>query len=168
MKTVLLFRHGKSDWHADYSHDHERPLAARGRRAARAMGRWLTETGPAPDYVVCSTAVRARQTFSHAEKSGHWGVSAEYERRLYGAMPMDLLECIRGTHDDCTVLMLVGHQPTWSETTALLAQVPVMHFPTATMARVDLRIGCWLDAEFGCGSLAWLQRPKQLPAAYCS
>ena len=41
MKRLLVFRHGKSDWDADYGVDFERPLALRGQKAARTMGRFL-------------------------------------------------------------------------------------------------------------------------------
>jgi len=73
MKTVLLFRHGKSDWYADYDWDHNRPLAKRGRKAARAMGRWLAETGPLPESIVSSSAKRAQQTLKRARKAGATG-----------------------------------------------------------------------------------------------
>ena len=61
-RTVLLFRHGKSDWNASYGRDHDRPLNTRGKRASRAMGNWLANTGPLPELVLCSTAIRARST----------------------------------------------------------------------------------------------------------
>ena len=41
MKSVILFRHGKSDWGANYDHDHERPLSKRGIRDAKKMGKFL-------------------------------------------------------------------------------------------------------------------------------
>ena len=49
MKTLLLMRHAKSDWDADYGPDHDRPLNERGLRSARLMGRVLAEEGLVPD-----------------------------------------------------------------------------------------------------------------------
>ena len=46
--------------------NHERPLAKRGRRDAPLAGRWLGEAGWVPDAVVCSTARRARETWTLA------------------------------------------------------------------------------------------------------
>ena len=37
-KRLLLFRHGKSDWAADFDSDHERPLAKRGRQGRQNDG----------------------------------------------------------------------------------------------------------------------------------
>ena len=162
MKTVLLFRHGKSDWYAQYGHDHERPLAARGRRASDAMGRWLAGHGPLPDRILCSTAKRARQTCRRAAAAGGWTAPVTYHRSLYGAMPETLLEFIRIQPDTANCVMLVGHQPTWSMTCELLSHESAGRFPTATMACVTLPLKSWADAEFGAGTLAWLQRPKEL------
>ena len=37
MKSILLFRHGKSDWNASYKRDHDRPLSKRGVKAAKII-----------------------------------------------------------------------------------------------------------------------------------
>ena len=162
MKTVLFFRHGKSDWDADYDYDHNRPLAKRGRKAARAMGQWLAEKGPLPDSIVCSTAKRARQTLKRARKAGAWEASVRYTSDLYGAYPTTLLETMQGEPDTTSVLMLIGHEPTWSETIERLASVEIDHFPTAAMARIDLPFTTWREAAFGQGTLIWLQKPREL------
>ena len=162
MKTVLFFRHGKSDWDADYGSDHSRPLAKRGRKAARAMGQWLAKTGPLPDSIVSSTAKRAKQTLKRAQKAGAWDAPARFTRDLYDAYPSDLLEIMRREPDTTTVLMLVGHEPTWSETIEALSDAKFVHFPTAAMARIDLPIDTWRNAAFGHGALIWLQKPREL------
>lgn len=160
MKTVLFFRHGKSDWDADWNTDHERPLARRGRKAAKVMGRLLAEIGPTPDSVVCSSAMRARQTLERAHKAGGWNAAVRVTNDLYGASPADLLETIRREPDTTRVLMLVGHEPTWSETIEDFVGRDVEHFPTAALARVDLALDAWREAAFGRGSLVWLHRPR--------
>ncbi len=162
MKTVLLFRHGKSDWDADYGSDHSRPLAKRGRKAARAMGQWLAQKGPLPDSIVSSTAKRAKQTLKRAQKAGAWNAPARFTRDLYDAYPSDLLAIMRREPDTTNVLMLIGHEPTWSETIEELSNEDVYHFPTAAMARIDLPIDSWREAAFGRGTLVWLQKPKTL------
>ena len=160
MKTVLFFRHAKSDWDADWGTDHERPLASRGRKAAKAMGRLLAETGPLPERIVSSSATRARQTLKRAPKAGQWNAPVRFTDDLYGASPSDLLETICREPDTTEVLMLVGHEPTWSETIEDFVGHDVGHFPTAALARVDLDISSWREAAFGHGTLVWLRRPR--------
>ena len=166
MKTLLLFRHGKSDWGADYSHDHDRPLAPRGRRAAASMGAWMADTGPEPDLILCSTALRARKTCELAIAAGRLRVPVRLERGLYGATCDDLLHFMKSTHNEVNTLMLIGHQPTWSETASLLSKAPIGHFPTAAMACVELFTDHWKDAAFGQGRLLWLRVPADLPSEY--
>ena len=35
MKSIILFRHGKSEWNIEYDTDHNRPLASREIKAAK-------------------------------------------------------------------------------------------------------------------------------------
>ena len=165
-KSVLLFRHAKSDWKATYNQDHDRPLNPRGERASRAMGRWLAEIGPLPDLILCSTAVRARSTCLLAHEAGGWTADVQYERGLYHAVPEDLIRYLQEVSHEAQTLMLVGHQPTWSMTTALLSGQPVTEFPTASMARVDLQIKGWDRSAPGMGKLIWHQFPKRLSESY--
>src|ERR1700761_5387448 len=64
-RQLVLLRHAKSDYPEEVP-DHDRPLAKRGRRDAPVVGRWLAESGHVPDAVVCSTALRARETWELA------------------------------------------------------------------------------------------------------
>ena len=62
MKTLWLLRHAKSSWDDPGVADHDRPLAPRGRKAAKRMRRWASEHRVQPELVLCSSAVRARAT----------------------------------------------------------------------------------------------------------
>ena len=160
MKTLIFFRHGKSDSDADQGVDHERPLARRGREAARTMGRFLGLANLAPDSAVTSSAVRAQTTLELAREAGQWRCPVRVTRALYEATPAAVLREVREERDASSVLLLVGHQPTWSETVSLLAGGGSVRFPTAAMARVDLDVDSWKSAEFGTGELVWLVPPK--------
>ena len=67
-RELLVLRHGKSDWTTDAPTDFERPLAPRGRKAAKRMGQWLRQNKLLPDHIVSSTAKRAKQTTLRACK----------------------------------------------------------------------------------------------------
>ena len=162
MKTVILFRHGKSDWDANYGADHERPLAKRGIRAAKAMGRWLRQTDQVPDYFCASSAVRARTTLALACEAGAWEGQLHIRPELYDASVSEYLEVIRSTPEEAQRVLLAGHEPTCSMTTSLLSGGGLVRFPTATMARIDLDIESWEEIGSWPGFLVWFMPPKFL------
>lgn len=163
MKTLLFLRHGKSDWDAGHAHDAERPIKKRGRKDARRVGRFLARTDQLPGLILCSPALRARQTLEHAGLGGGWPeIDIRVTDALYEAVPEALLAEIRAAPDDVDVLMLVGHEPAWSETVGRLVGGAQVRMPTAAVARVDVDAARWQDAAFGRGTLAWLLPPRLL------
>lgn len=160
MKTVIFFRHGKSNWEADYDHDHDRPLAKRGKKAALKMGCFLAEIDQVPDVAVTSTAVRAQETLRRAAEAGGWLCPVQENEALYGATLSTILDVIRKMPEEITSLMLVGHEPTWSDMVAALIGGGDVLFPTAAMARVDVEVDAWKDVEMGDGQLVWFVPPR--------
>ena len=61
IKKLLILRHAKAAWPLGVD-DHERPLAQRGHNEAPLIGRWMVEQGHIPDFILCSSALRTRQT----------------------------------------------------------------------------------------------------------
>ena len=52
MLSIIIFRHGKSDWDAIYDKDHNRPLSKRGIKEAKKMGNYLKQINQIPDVVI--------------------------------------------------------------------------------------------------------------------
>src|SRR5207247_5287517 len=90
-KRLLLLRHGKSSWDDPGIADHDRPLAPRGRRAAKSMGEHLRRESIRPVLVLCSSAVRARETLDAVAPTGEVRIEPE----LYGAPWDELLDRLR-------------------------------------------------------------------------
>ena len=110
LRRLVVLRHAKSAW-PDGVPDHERPLAPRGRRDAPAAGRALVEADCLPDLALCSTAVRARQTWELA--SAQWGTPppVRQDPRLYAADVTDLLRVVHEVSPEVETLLLIGHNP---------------------------------------------------------
>lgn len=160
MLSLILFRHAKSDWDAQYATDHERPLANRGKEAARAMGRMLSRTQQIPELAVSSSALRARDTLHLASRAGHWRCPMRIESALYEGSPSSVLGWIKGLEEGPQCLLLTGHEPTWSELAGRLIGKGTIRVPTAAMLRIDFQIEAWQQIEFGSGELRWLLPPK--------
>lgn len=162
MKTIVLFRHAKSDWDAEYGHDHDRPLADRGYKGARKMGRFLVTSGLSPDHALSSTALRARQTLAIAAEYGGWSGEATITEALYGATADGMIEQIRTMPEAAQTLVVVGHEPTLSSTVSRLIGGGRVEMKTATMARIDVDVARWADVAPGRGVLAWMLPPGAL------
>jgi phosphohistidine phosphatase len=159
MRRLILFRHGKSDWDADFRSDHERPLNGRGTRAARLMGKLLARTGELPALVVASTATRATTTAQLAIKSGNWDVEFHREQALYAASVSSMLGYIRRLPEGHGSVMLVGHEPTWSGLVSAFTGANV-RVPTAAMVCMRFSSGRWADVNLARGELLWLLKPR--------
>ncbi len=157
MRTLVLMRHGKSDYPPGVP-DHERPLAARGIREAALAGDWLRENVPAIDAVLCSTAVRTRETLDRT------GVDAptRYLDSLYGAAPGTMIGEINRVDESVGALLVVGHEPTMGEVALGLAgpggdrdaaERIYQKFPTSAVAVLRVS-GLWAALELSGAELA--------------
>ncbi len=165
MKTILLFRHGKSDWGADGATDEDRPLARRGRKAAASMGALLRRLDQVPDRVLTSPAVRARDTVERAARAGRWSCPIEVVPAFYGGGPADVLQRVREEADETSSLLLTGHEPTWSQLASELIGGGTVRFPTAALFRADFEGESWTSVAPGRGSLVWFLVPRLVKAA---
>lgn len=162
MKTLLVMRHAKSDWGSPSGDDHERPLAARGVRAARRMGSFLADAGYIPQMVISSTAVRARTTAELAFEAGGWECPIVTMADFYASDPDRVLDVVRETEDDVERLLIAGHEPTWSTLVTWLIGGGRVRMPTAAVACLDLKHGRWIDLAPATCELRWLITPKAL------
>ncbi|WP_457665176.1 SixA phosphatase family protein [Thiolapillus sp.] len=159
MKRLILFRHGKSDWDASFAKDHARPLAGRGVRAARQMGKLLSRASQVPDLIISSTAVRARTTAETAMEAGRWPARLQLSDELYASTPSRVLLLLQQLPNDLPSVMLVGHEPTWSGLVSHFTGANA-RMPTAAMAAMQFPLARWKDLRFGSGELLWLLQPK--------
>jgi phosphohistidine phosphatase len=163
MPGLILFRHGKSDWDADYpGGDAARPLAHRGRKAAKRMGKFLARAGQAPDAAITSPAARAEDTLRLAIESGGWGCPVRTAATLYDGGLSGLLAEVRKEPASTDVLLAVGHEPTWSEAVSAFIGGGEVGLPTAAMARIDFDVDGWEEVAPGTGVLAWVVVPRLL------
>jgi phosphohistidine phosphatase len=163
MATLYLLRHAKSSWDDLDLHDHERPLAPRGVKAAGLMGSHIRSSGVAPALVLCSTATRARETLERLELDA----PIELEDGLYGASEGELLERLRRLPASLESAMLIGHNPSIQELTLMLARegegLARIHekFPTGALATLEFE-GDWSALAPHCALLVGFVRPKEL------
>lgn len=142
-RTLILLRHAKSVDPDPYPTDLERPLSPRGRRDATAAGAWLRDQKLLPDLVLCSTALRTRETLEGLALAASPVV---FEPRLYLGPAHDTLDLLRDGAPDVSTLLVIGHNPTLSMLSDLLDPdaLPDEGLPTSGIA-VHTVPGAWRD-----------------------
>lgn len=158
MKTLILFRHGKPD--RDVKPDFERPLTERGMDDAETMGRIIKQNDQLPDRLISSPAKRARTTAELAIEAGGWTTELVINDVLYESDCNAVLDTIHNEPDSTSTLMLLGHEPTWTETVCNFIGDCRFDFPSAGMVRIDFDVDSWEDIQFNSGTLIWLLMPK--------
>jgi phosphohistidine phosphatase len=108
---VYLLRHAKSSWDEPGLPDRERPLAKRGRKAAKLLRDHVSEAGVEPDLVLCSSATRAVQTLEGIRKGLGDDARVEIESGLYGAGTETLLRRLQALPEEIGEVMMIGHNP---------------------------------------------------------
>lgn len=162
--TLLLMRHGKSDWRSQTSIDFDRKLAERGHRDVPRIGQWLKKNNWIPDQIVCSPAIRTKQTAEHiCQQIGISEKNIEWDTRIYEADLPQLLSIVTETHIATKQLLIVGHNPGFSNLLNYLCPKDSTgrSMPTAALAIIALDV-MWTNLNKDAGKLLSLVVPKQL------
>ncbi|MCP1197903.1 histidine phosphatase family protein [Notoacmeibacter sp. MSK16QG-6] len=111
MSRLYLLRHAVAAWPQPGMKDFDRPLEPTGLGDAKRLGGVMRARQLVPDRVLCSTAVRARQTWGELAK----GLGTDPERATYLD---ELYHSDIGTYSDLITeaagdgsLLVVGHNP---------------------------------------------------------
>lgn len=169
MPTLYLLRHAKSAWDREDLEDHDRPLAPRGRRAARALATHFREAGIVPDLVLCSTAARARETLDLVMAGFPDSPLTAVERGLYLASGPAILARLRRIEAEIGAAMVIGHNPGLHELALALATrgkkelraALAAKFPTGALATYEIE-GEWAALKPGAARLAAYVVPADL------
>ena len=167
MKRLLLLRHAKSSWDNELA-DHDRPLNARGERAATLMGAYMRQAGLIPDLTLCSTAVRTRETLAWVESAIGTKLKVDYQSGLYMASGGQIADAIRAAPDDVRTVLLIGHNPGMEEAALRLSEPDgnglrddiAAKYPTGALSVIDFDADSWRDIETG--ALRDFRKPKTL------
>jgi phosphohistidine phosphatase len=166
-KMLYLLRHAKSSWKDETLADRERPLAGRGRKAAERMAELMRAEAIAPALVLCSPALRTRETLERVMPGLGDEAEVEVEEALYGAGAEDLLARLHRVPPDVPSVMLVGHNPGLEQLALSLARSGERlddlreKYPTGALATLAFQ-GSWEDLRPDAAELAALVKPREL------
>ena len=162
MKNLLLMRHAKSSWKDDSLPDHQRPLNKRGKHDAPRMGKHLQKQGVILDAILCSTALRARETVEGLLHEYTFEGEVEYFDDLYGADPETIISILNRLPDKVDTAMVVAHNPGLDYFLELVCD-ECGHMATACIAYVQYPLEHWIDLRpVTKGELIHLWSPREI------
>ena len=148
--------------------DGDRRLAPRGARAADRMRDFLDAEGIRPELVLCSSALRTRETLARILPCLGPELTVRIEPSVYSFEANELLDRLRAIPADIGSVMLVGHNPAMQALASVLAadgdRLDDLRkgFPTAALAEVDIPAGSWAELAPGSGRLERFIVPREL------
>ena|ERR1700752_1124211 len=162
MRILYLLRHAKSSWNDATLRDFDRPLKKRGREAADRVGKRMAAEKLSNLLVICSPAVRTRETAAVVLKSANLQIEPRFDERIYEASLRELVQIVTEIPGDNEVAIMIGHNPGFEE---LLSFLTGEHrrMPTCALAKIGFGDVSWKDVRAGEGSLEWFIAPKELP-----
>ena len=163
MLRLILMRHAKSDWNYGDPSDHDRPLNARGKASAAALGDWLGKVGYHPDAVLCSSAARTRETLQRLDLSPEPDMA--FERALYLAEPETMMAHLKGAKE--TTVLMIGHNPGICALAHRLVDAPPAHvrfedYPTGATLVCDFDASDWSKIDWYKGQVIDFVIPREL------
>lgn len=162
MKTLLLVRHAKSSWSdADIS-DINRPLKRSGVKDAIEVSKKLKTLKCSPDILITSPAVRAITTALIFART----LKYQYNRIVINEMVYDfskdaLLPLLRNIDDKYNVIMLVGHDPAFTNLLNDLTGKILDKIPTSSVAKIRFSVKHWNKIIHKSGKLVFIKSPKK-------
>jgi phosphohistidine phosphatase len=159
-RRLYVLRHAKSSWDDPGVSDHDRTLAPRGVRATKLLAKHLAEQDIHPALILCSTALRARETMDGIGLDGERSIEDE----LYTATAGGWIARLNRVPDETESVMAIGHNPALQQLVLALAgpnEQVERKYPTAALATLTLDCA-WSEAQPGCAQLTGLVRPRDL------
>lgn len=143
-KYLHIVRHGKSM--EDYGNmpDIDRPLKERGIIDGYNMAKRLLQVENLPDKIISSPAIRALHTASIFTRTFKMLISnIEINESVYLASEMMMLKIIRQTDDRFNSLMLVGHNPTFTDLANYFLKEKHDNLPTTGIVSLKFETETW-------------------------
>ena len=162
MKEIYVLRHAKSSWDNSNLSDFERPLAERGISDAKKMSNFLKDMNIKIDKVLCSNAIRAKETFDLTADGFNFEIDkATYSDKLYFGDTTTIIQDLKELDESLNNILIVGHNPTLHYLVEILTNESINRFTTCNLATIS-HDGEWVSLNSQQCSLKSLIRPKEL------
>ena len=164
MKYLYLVRHAKSSWDFPELPDFDRPLNKRGKANAPEMGIRLSSRNIYPDAIITSPANRALTTAKLvAEQIEFPQDQIIAQENIYHASCSELVEIIQEFGDEQKAVMIVGHNPGFTDLANYLKEPDyyISNVPTAGVVAIEFTVNRWPEVSKHGGRMLFFDYPKK-------
>jgi phosphohistidine phosphatase len=161
MRWLWLIRHADARPGKRGEPDFDRPLSPQGNRDAERFATRLADHPHRPQWVLASSANRARATAIWTIRGAAIGqTSLQFDRRLYDASIETFLEIVRAAPEQIGSLAVVGHNPGISHALSTLTDGQ-QRFGLVPLGVALLQVaGHWIDLAPGTTTLVSTTQPE--------
>ncbi|HEX3006722.1 MAG TPA: histidine phosphatase family protein [Bacteroidales bacterium] len=146
-KTLVITRHAKSSWDYESIDDFDRPLKESGIRNAYLVAETLKKKQITFDKIYSSPANRALHTaviFSGVLKVPFNNI--QINEQLYSEYDSEVLQFIKSLPDNISKVLIVGHNPTFTDLANRFLKQRISNLPTAGAVYLELNCESWSQA----------------------
>jgi len=151
-KIFYLMRHGEADAGFGMSGDAVRPLTTNGKSHVFRVAQVLKKDVVQFDRILCSPAVRTRQTTSILT-SELPAKNIQYEEKIYEADPDTLFRLINQVENEVNHLAMVGHNPGISGLLTYLTGDRYISLQPGMLAIIEIQVDEWKEVGRNTGIL---------------
>ena len=142
MKTLIVLRHGKAEHHSSDGTDFDRGLTRQGLQDSTEVGSLLKARNLVPDYIVSSSAKRARMTADCVARECGCSAGICFTEQIYEASVPRLFSVVQEIDESAQVALIAGHNPgLWGLVESLSEPVP--HYPTCAWTELQIDVEHW-------------------------
>lgn len=163
MKTLYIVRHAKSSWNHPELSDEERPLLEKGKKRTRKIINYFRERNVKVDLIISSHAVRAHETARIiAHGIGYPIENIVISQQVYHAGADLLFDQFFDLSDDINSLMIVGHNPAFTNFANHFLEKKIDWLPTSGVVSVSFDTRLWVNLPLAKPRLNFIVYPKEL------
>ncbi|MCF8230014.1 MAG: histidine phosphatase family protein [Bacteroidales bacterium] len=144
MKTLYIVRHAKSSWDYPDLPDHDRPLLEKGKKRTKKIIDFLLENKVRVDYIISSSAERALETAKFLARAMNYPIEdIKVDPQVYHADVAKLEDQFYDLSDQFQSLMIVGHNPTFTNFANEFLENKIDWLPTSGIVCIEFDTNYW-------------------------
>ena len=168
-KTLYILRHAKAQTGTATQEDFDRALTQSGMETAQRLGHHLAGEGLRPQLVLCSSAVRTRQTLDGVQDAFNPPLVVEYRDKIYNSSAGEMLSMFALLDESISSCMVVAHNPGIHQLAVKLARegddktldTLALKYPPCSLTIVESE-GAWRDVAVSNSKLIAFLPPSSI------